>query len=196
MIWLSFAFLMLGAYIATINWLCIYWSNRDKKHHSSVPFIGALFLGVGLAGFSATRSFWWTSIFLDYGTLIGILGLPYLLSQVWRTAGFNRLHRFCSQEGGRKTTVTLYKGGVGVVLVEFDPPVKPDQTAEYRTSSISRPCSWQRIGSSYELNEPGEGRKIRMTPSGDLLICEDSPASDPGAAYYKLDGVKLVEISG
>jgi hypothetical protein len=195
MIWFSSALLLLGAYISSINWLSIYWSNRDKKHHSSVPLLGAFFLGLGLAGFRATRPFWWTSIFIDYGTLVAILGLPYLLFQFWRTAGFNRLHQFRCQEEGRKTTVTLYKSGVGVVLVEFDPPVRPNPTADYRTSSISRSCSWRRIDSSYELNELGEGRIIRITKRGEQLIVEDTPDSEPDSASYRLSGIKLVETS-
>jgi hypothetical protein len=194
MIWLCSAFLALGAYVSAVNWLCIYWSHRDKKYHSSVPLIGAFFLGLGFLGFSTTRPFWWTSIFIDYGTLIAILGLPYLLSQFWSTSRINRLHLFCSEEGGRKTTISLFKGGVGVVLVEFDPPIKPDPTAEYLTSSISRPCAWRLSGSLYELNELGEGRVVRIKPLGAQFLCEDAPTSDPVTSYFRLDGLKLTEV--
>ena len=72
------ALILFGGYIAALNWWGLYASCRDKSFHSSIPFIGSMFLGTGMFLIPATRRYTATAIFIDYGTLVLLLSIPVL----------------------------------------------------------------------------------------------------------------------
>jgi hypothetical protein len=195
MAWLFAAFLAIGAYFSVINWLCINWSRRDKKHHSPIPLLGAWFLGMGLAGFTATRPFWWMCVLIDYGTFSLILALPYLLAEFWNTCSINRLHRFYSLEEGRETTIDLFRRGHALIRMKFDSNFKMQSAREPRPLSLGSPCIWHMSDSVYELDGFGYGseRVLRIRPFEGRYICEDTLPSNINIWYEKLSNVRMIK---
>lgn len=59
-----------------MNWLCVIYSVKENKFHSSVPILGGLNLTVGLL-LLLPKSYLWLSflgLFIDYGTLPVFIG--------------------------------------------------------------------------------------------------------------------------
>ena len=195
MTWFLCALLAIGAYFSVINWPCIYWSRRDKKHHSPIPFLGAWFLGMGLAGFPSTRPFWWICLLIDYGTFSLILALPHILSEFWNTCSLNRLHRFYSLEEGRETTFELFRRGHALIRMKFSPTFKTKLAREPRPLSLGSPCLWHMSDSVYELDGFGYSseRVLRIRPFEGQYICEDTLPSTTNIWYEKLSDVRMVK---
>ena len=183
-------FLVVGILFSALNWSSIYFSWRDKRFHSPVPIFGAWFLGLGLAGFQATRPFWWLCFILDYGTFALILAMPAVLHEAWSTCRINRLHQFYALENGRETTISLFRHGHAIVQMKFD--------ATYRDKvrggpvAVSRPCKWHMADSIYELDGLGDERVLRLKPSAGQLVCEDAPALADDLYHDKLGGVIML----
>jgi hypothetical protein len=77
------ALIVLGGFVALLNWWSLYASYRDKKFHSSVPLLGAGLLGVGMFILPSSRRYSWSAIFFDYGTLVFLIALPTLVKEGW-----------------------------------------------------------------------------------------------------------------
>jgi len=67
---LAIVSLVLGGYIAVLNWYSIYASHKTNRNVSAIPLFGGLFLVLGLLGFQGTKPYVWAGILADYGTLI------------------------------------------------------------------------------------------------------------------------------
>ena len=86
--------LAFGLLISFMNWYTIVQSSKSKKFVSSVPLIGAATLWWGLSSFEQTRSYAWTAVIIDYGTLMLIFGILYMFYDSFMTSFLMRLDRF------------------------------------------------------------------------------------------------------
>lgn len=111
-----------GAYIALLNlWMAAQqrWSGRFM---STIPFVGATFLVLGLLGFEQTRGFAWVGVVVDWGTVGTLPALPRLIRREWATSGFQLVHRFVSDRPLRRDDIRLFRGGEVVVVTSLNPP--------------------------------------------------------------------------
>ena len=92
----------LGGLLALANWWSVIWSNVTKRFHSAVPFVGAALLGAGMLMMPTTRTYAWTALILDYGTLAFLLASPRLIREAWSTSHINLICE-CLGEKGMKT---------------------------------------------------------------------------------------------
>lgn len=70
-----------GGYITVMNWLCVIYSVKENKFHSSVPILGGLNLTAGFL-LLLPKSYLWLSflgLFIDYGSLPMLIGLVIFL---------------------------------------------------------------------------------------------------------------------
>ncbi len=84
----SFLSLLLGGIICLANWIWFYQAVRDRLKgtdpHPTPPLVGAFFLGVGLAGFEATRPYALLAIVADWGTLYLLISTPRIIVSLFR----------------------------------------------------------------------------------------------------------------
>ncbi len=66
----AFGFIVLGGFIAAVNWMMVVETRRTGRFHSAIPLFGAIFLGLGLAILPRTRHLAWAALLLDYGMLL------------------------------------------------------------------------------------------------------------------------------
>jgi hypothetical protein len=71
--------IVLGGFICFCNWICLFRTLTTKKFHSVIPLIGAFFLGIGLVAIKSTRPYALLSIVADYGTMVFVLSIPYII---------------------------------------------------------------------------------------------------------------------
>lgn len=87
---IAIVLLLFGAFITFANWGCIYENRKNykkgiDKHISYVPFLGAIgWVGGGLLlPYSFGRYLCFAAL-LDPGTVVMIVGIPYLLIEAIR----------------------------------------------------------------------------------------------------------------
>lgn len=71
MTWLLYALLILGVYLACINWLTLWVNIVRKKHVSFAPFIGGIFLCIGILAipYPVIHKYAWLAFWIDFGSL-------------------------------------------------------------------------------------------------------------------------------
>lgn len=163
---------MLGAYIAVLNWYCIYASHKSKRNISPVPIFGALFLILGLLGFTQTRGYAWVGILADYGTLALVLAIPALALESWRTSRINLLHRFLSDSNGRRDDIRLFKRGRFTSKTEYDPPIPCNKHGALAVS-LGRAGAWTDDGDGFCLMGYGEDRIMRIKQKDGMFISQE-----------------------
>jgi len=143
--------MLAGGLIAIGNWWSVYRSYRTKRFHSSVPFIGAGLLGLGMFILPATRMYCWTAVILDYSTLAFLVAFPRLAQEFWRTTRFNLVSEYI----GRTSTITvclrLFRSGVFIMRIELHLP--PNRCGLRSTGTTGR---WRREGTRLILQTQSE----------------------------------------
>lgn len=183
--------LLLGCYIAALNWYSIYASQRSNRHVSPVPFFGGILLVVGFLGFDLTAPYAWLGVILDYGTVSIFLVLPYLLWESWTTSRFNLLHRFVSVSKRRKDDIRLYKRGKFTIRTEYEPGI-PCNDHGALAASIGRVGRWTKESDSYSLEGYGEDRILRILRSDGMFVTEEENYPDSNKYQHdRMDGLEL-----
>lgn len=116
---LAVGLMALGGFVAALNWLYLFQTWYTGRFHSPIPLIGGLFLCVGMLLLSATRPYAWTVVFIDYGTAVSLLGLPYLVGELWRNSRFNLLEEYTGQLDNKTVHLRLFRRGVFTLNQHF-----------------------------------------------------------------------------
>jgi len=115
---IAIALLAFAALVALMNWVGVIGNLRSRQwRHSLVPFVGAIFAAVGISFLLPHKSPWiWATLLLDPGTVSGVLGLPFLLREMYR---YSRLN-LQAEYAGPQHRLRLYRHG-GFFL-DYQPP--------------------------------------------------------------------------
>lgn len=148
--------LLLGIWIVFQNW-------TRKPHEFGVPFVGAVLLVAGLAGFDATRSFAWMGALLDPS----VLGLPGLCWELWKVWTRTTRHAFSGASGGRRLEVHLHGDGSCTTRVLWD------------ALCISLAGSWQATPSGFLVTACNEWSFVLRGDAEEVLVAEQrTPTSE------------------
>lgn len=102
----------LGSMLAALNWLYLFLTWYTGRFHSAIPLIGGLFLGVGMLLLPTTRPYAWAGVLLDYGTMIAVFAVPYLINEWWSTSQFNLVEEYGGQLGNKTVNLRLFRRGI------------------------------------------------------------------------------------
>ena len=116
---IAIALMVLGGSFALANWWNLFWSYHTKRFHSTVPFIGAVMLGAGMLMTPATYPYAWTSVLLDYGTLILLLSAPQLVHEFWSTCRINMLREYLGETDTKTVRLCLFKHCVFTMRIDI-----------------------------------------------------------------------------
>lgn len=109
--------IVLGGLLCFANWMSVLQSILTKKFHSAVPFFGAGLLGIGMLLMPSTRSWAWSAILLDYGTLALIIASPQLFCELWNTSKFNLLHDYSGKLENKFVRLCLFRRGIFTIRI-------------------------------------------------------------------------------
>ena len=105
----------LGGFVVVMNWVMIIATRRTGRFHSTVPLVGALLLGAGLALLPPTRHYAWAAILTDYGTLVLLYSLPRLVRETWETSERNLIAEYQGGRGIMTASISLYRSGICII---------------------------------------------------------------------------------
>ena len=80
--------ILLGSFIAVMNWAALYHNLTQKTHSSFVPSMGGLFMMIGatIMPVSGLQELSWVALVLDFGCLpLLVWAIPYC---VWKAVVF------------------------------------------------------------------------------------------------------------
>jgi hypothetical protein len=147
-------------------------------------------LAAGLVCIPQLRWIWWLGLLVDYGTLVTIIGLSGLCFQFWSISKFNRLHQFYSHENGREIEVNLYRRGLAVIKLKFEPP-KVANIYGAKISSSSLVGDWHQSADTYEIRGLTDRGTILIKPVGEEYLCKETEYSKNEFSHDNLDGVQM-----
>ena len=183
--------IILGGLISLVNWVYFYRSWKTKKHISSIPLVGAILVVFGLFQFTETRMYAWIGIVVDYGTLVFICSIPFLMREFWSTSRVNLIREYDGTSSTTQHNLRLYKNGVFVIESKVDSP-RPANEYGALIASFGFQGKWAEIGSSITLNEYAEGRTLNLQDmNGKLISREANYPDDKEHQYDSLDGIEF-----
>jgi hypothetical protein len=153
------ALLGLGGLVALGNWLSIYLTWRTGRFCSPVPLIGATFLGVGMLLLPSTRPYAWAAVLIDYGTLVALIALPFLVGEFWRTSRFNLLEEYVADHGIKTVHLRLFRKGVFTIEQCFSL-----QAGECGVISVGTIGKWRREHDRLVLRLDGQCAEFESLP--------------------------------
>jgi hypothetical protein len=184
--------IFIGLFFSAINWICMFQSWRQKHFISVVPFVGTIPLWIGLLGFESTRPFAFVSIFADWGTLVFLCAIPKLAKHAWQISRFCLIRQLKSQSNHATYTLKLFKGGIFVLKIDFDPPqVCNEHAAKIISSGMQG--HWQQDNSSILLTEYRDSWKTVLTKINDSIYLSKESAypEDKECKYDSLDNLEF-----
>jgi hypothetical protein len=143
--------IVLGVFVALLNWWSLYSSYRDKRFYSPVPLVGATLLGAGMFILPTCRRYCWSAIFLDYGTLALLAAFPVLAREAWSTSTFNLMCEYLGQADTRTVHLRLFRRGIFTIRLEVR-----RSPGECGLTSAGQIGTWRRKGSQLTLQVKGE----------------------------------------
>jgi hypothetical protein len=185
--------LVIGGLISSGNWSTIYQSHKDKRHVSTIPILGAIFLGIGLTYFKATRPLALLCLIADYGTLLLIISTPRLINEAWKTSRFNLVNALagCSQYTEYK--LNLYKKGIFVIRAKVNPPQATNEHgALIKEFGFER--QWEQKKNVIVLSRYANNREVTLVQSNNKYISRESNyPKDRKCNYDMLDGIEFTK---
>jgi hypothetical protein len=145
---IALVLMTLGGLIAAMNWLSIFQSWRTGRFHSAIPLIGGLFLCVGMLLLPSTRPYAWAALPLDYGTIITVFALPYLVYMFWSVSRFNLLEEYTGQLGIQTVHLRLFRRSIFTIEQHFH--------REYGMTSVETTGEWEREQGRLLLRRGGQ----------------------------------------
>ena len=186
--------MVLGAILCAGNWYACYESYKSKRFVSSIPFVGAILLGIGCCYFPAIRPFAWLSVILDYGTLAIVLSLPHLLSDGWSTSKKNLVYWFSSSDQGRNLDIKLFKRGIFTAQVVFNPPVACNEQGTL-IKSVGLKGSWEPGNKGFTLTGYSGEREAELEELDvGYSLKEHNYPSDKKHKHDSLDSLTLKKV--
>lgn len=152
----AWGLMALGGLLALLNWLTVYQTWRSGRFCSTVPLVGALFLGGGMLLLPTTRPLAWLALILDYGTLVFLLALPRIVDELWKTSRFNLLEEYVGQQSNKTVRLLLFRKGVFTIEQQFHRP--PGECGLIQVGTIG---TWKR-----------EDGRLLLSLDGDSAIFE------------------------
>lgn len=188
---IGFIAIFLGGAISFANWFSLYQTWRTNKFISSVPLIGAFLLGFGLWQFQTTRPYAWLSVVADYGTLIFIYSFPFLVRDFWSTSRINLIKEYVGKSDNARISLNLYKKGVFVIRLEFDPPQSANHYGA-QIGSLGLQGKWEVSGDQIQLSEYAENRILYFREeNGRFIATELNYPEGREFTYDLLDGIEF-----
>ena len=177
--------ILLGGYVAAMNWYAPIHSKRENRNVSMIPLIGSALIGAGI--YSITGSILWSlwAIPLDLGTLLFVFGIPWLFREIWESSTFNERAKFHANDNGREILISLCKNGQAAIHQEYNGTVGPQEYG-------SIPCS-RGFNAEWNLNDDGVfhltnvtgGRDLKLIPDGENFVSVETNV-DTGAKPHAL----------
>ena len=149
----------LGGLIALMNWLSIYQTWRTGRFCSPIPLIGGAFLAGGMLLLPGTRPYTWTAVILDYGTLVVLIALPWIVGEFWRTSRYNLLEEYVADHGIKTVYLRLFRKGVFTIEQHFR-----RQTGESGLISAGTIGEWKRERDRLMLRLDGQSAEFESLP--------------------------------
>ncbi len=188
---LAIILITLGALFSLLNWSTLFLS-RSEHFVSSVPLAGSVPLAIGMCLFPETRPWWWVAVLADYGTLMFLLGLPWIIRESRSTSRFNLIHEFSNVQVGRSLKVRLFRNSIAVIEAKFDPPrAKGDDRF---TVAFSWTGDWEQVGNRFRIFQYASGRQLYLCPSNDGFESHESNNEDSDVSD-NLDGLLFAKSS-
>jgi hypothetical protein len=156
---IALVLMTLGGLIAAMNWLSIFQSWRTGRFHSAIPLIGGLFLCVGMLLLPSTRPYAWAALPLDYGTIITVFALPYLVYMFWSVSRFNLLEEYTGQLGIQTVHLRLFRRSIFILEQHIQ-----RERGEYGIMQQSLVGEWER-----------EGDRLMLRLKEGTAVLESSP---------------------
>ncbi len=154
---ISIVLILIGGFVAFVNWFSFFQSYSTKRFHSTVPLIGAVLLGGGMFILPATRSYCWSALFLDYGTLALLLAFPNLFREFWSTRRFNLVSEYLGQAEKKTACLRLFKNGVFTIRLQLSRP--PNECGLVNVGTTGK---WQRDGNRIKLSTKEESASFEV----------------------------------
>jgi|GEM_PF-1467740 len=187
---LGIVLIVAGGMLSLLNWYTLFLNYRSERYISAIPLVGAGLLGSGLALFPQTRPYYWIASVVDYGTLSLILAVPWLVHGAWCVSRINLVHQFSSTKDGRSLRIRLYRRGIGLVSVKFDPPTPCDFNATIVESGWQG--QWTANDHGFRLTDYCADRELVISGSnGQFTTTELHYPDDAEFTHDSLDGVNL-----
>jgi hypothetical protein len=156
---IALVLMTLGGLIAAMNWLTIFQSWRTGRFCSAIPLIGGLFLGVGMLLLPSTRPYAWAAAPLDYGTVITVLSLPYIVYMFWSVSRFNLLEEYTGQLGIQTVHLRLFRRRIFTIEQHFH--------REYGMTSVGTTGEWEREQGRLLLRRGGQSAVLVSSLDGE-----------------------------
>ena len=184
--------ILLGGFFAAMNWYAPIQSQRENRHVSMVPLVGAVLLGIGIYLISGSMLWSLLAIPLDLGTLLFVLGLPWLFSELWQTSRFNELAKFHADDNGRDIHITLYKNAICAINQEYNETVGPQ---EHGAIPCSRGFSakWQLSDDVFHITDITGGREMELVPNGGGYTSSESNVESDAKAHTLMNNLNFVQ---
>jgi hypothetical protein len=180
----------LGVLFSLLNWASVVATWRTGKFHSAVPLVGGLCLCLGAGLLPPLRPYAWAVPFLDYGTIVFVLGLPGFAHEVWATCRLNLLEEYVGVRGRSTIRVRLFRRGVCVVRWDIARP-----PGEYGLVEMGRLCTWEREADRLILRDGDDTALLvpldggaGLRPVGWFASCRDSPDLSAAGVEFRRDG--------
>ena len=178
-----------GSLISLMNWVCCYASWKSNRFHSAIPIFGAAFLALGLFTLPVTRRWTWLALIVDYGTLVLLISLPYIIKQEWGYCRFTRIATYVGSRG--PVTVTLNLNRNALMVLKFDIKLR---AGEFGLAGSGNTGTWSKRDNRLQVLA-GDllaefetiGGEDGSDPEGEKLRC----VSASGATVGKRDDTNL-----
>lgn len=135
---IAVALLCIGGWRFLLNWSAVFLSWRSGKFHSAIPLVGGLCLGVGASLLTPLRPYTWAAPFLDWGTIVVVVSLPWLVREMWKTCRLNLVEECVGVRGRTTVRLSLFRRGVAVVGWDISRP-----KGEHGMVGMSRLGTWE-----------------------------------------------------
>src|SRR5207249_2124747 len=83
-----------------------------------IPPIGAAFLAGGMLLQPITRPYAWVAVLVDYGALVFLVAVPFIVREIWRTSRYNLLEEYIGEQGNKTVTLRLFRRGIFTIQVQ------------------------------------------------------------------------------
>jgi hypothetical protein len=180
---IALAFIFLWTLIVLVNSLSFYSTHVKKQSKSPVMLVGGVFGLVGFGLVPSLRKWCWLAVLLDYGSVTFILALPKFIKELWQTSHIRLIDEFVGEEGARRVSIRLFKGGV--LIVKHKISRKKDELGLIGSSDIG---SWQEADGEMALTLRND--TIRMRQDGNVWKVDRSfthHAKNPDLGIDDLD---------
>jgi hypothetical protein len=132
---------------------------------------------VGAGLLPLLRPYAWAVPFLDYGTIVVVLALPFIVREVWGTSRLNLVEEYVGVRGRTTVRVRLFRRAVCVVNWDIARP-----PGDHGMVGMGRLCTWEREADRLVLRDGGDAAilvqlddgRSGVRPTAWFEFCKDS----------------------